>query len=159
MSNFFDQPGSILDSLINSGLVEDYGVAQKNPKRVAAAQQQHAQARRARRQAKEALAPPIDPPRRHRRPGHKPIGTRMYDRVLRVMEPGHWHPAGDLVRAAGYVLRARGNLMRSLLTGELVTRARNPGAASGTPTRPAPQWLYQLTPKGETVRELCKLLA
>ena len=159
MGKFFDTPGGTLDGLIKSGLVENYGIPQKNPRRVAAAQQQHARARKARREAKEALTPPPIAPRRRRRPGFKPIGTRMYDQIVRRMLPGHWYSRGDLARAAGFGLDARGYLMRSLLANALATRARNSDAGSGTPTRPAPQWLYGLTPKGETLRELCKLLA
>ena len=75
------------------------------------------------------------------------------------MEPGNWYAGRDLARAAGYGSDAAGDLMRSLLTNALVTRTRNPEAASGTPTCPAPQWLYRLTPKGETLRALCNLLA
>jgi hypothetical protein len=110
MSKFFDPPGGILAGLINSGLVDNYGIPQKNPRRVAASLRQHARARRARREAKEALAPPIDPPPRRRRPGAKPIGTRKFDRVLRLMKPDDWYAAGDLARAAGFGSDAAGDL-------------------------------------------------
>ena len=159
MSKFNYPPGGVFDGLINLGLVENNGVRQKNPRRVAAALQQHGRARRARREAKEALAPPIAQRRRGRRPGPLPIGTRRFDRVLRIMPPGNWYAGGDLARGAGYESDAAGDLMRSLLANALVTRAPNPDAASGTPTRPEPQWLYCLTAKGESLRELCKLLA
>jgi hypothetical protein len=157
MSKFFEPPGGILTGLINSGLVENYGIPQKNPRRVAASLRHHARARKARREAKEALSPPIAP-RRHLQPGPKPIGTRMYDPVLRVMSPGNWYARGDLARAVGVGLDARGHLVRSLLANALATRTRNPEAASGTPTRPEPQWLYRLTAKGEALRALCNLL-
>jgi hypothetical protein len=101
----------------------------------------------------------IDPPRCHRRPGFKPIGTRMYDQIVRRMVPGHWYSRGDLTRAAGFGMDARGYLMRSLLAGSLATRAPNPASGTGTSTRPAPQWLYRLTAKGEALRDLCRLLA
>jgi hypothetical protein len=159
MSKIIDPTRGILDALINSGVIENHGVRQKNPRRVAAALRQHAKARKLKREAKEALAAPIDPPRRHRRPGFKPIGQRRYDRVVRVMAPGLWYSRGDLTRAAGFGLDARGYLMRSLLTGALATRAPNPKAGTGTSTCPAPQWLYRLTVKGEALRELCRLLA
>ena len=153
-----DQQGDILNRLVAAGLVENFGARQKNPRRVAAARRQHANARRAKREAKE-LAAPIDPPRCHRRPGFKPIGTRMYDQIVRRMVPGHWYSRGDLASAAGFGMNARGSLMRSLLAGALATRARNPQADTGTSTRPAPQWLYRLTAKGEALRDLCRLLA
>jgi hypothetical protein len=158
MSNFCDPTRSIFDSLINSGVVDNYGARQPNPRRVAAALRQHTKARRLKREAKEALAAPIAPTRCHRRPGFKPIGTRMYDQIVRRMVPGHWYSRGDLASAAGFGLDARGHLMRSLLTGALATRAPNPDADAGTSTCPAPQWLYRLTAKGEALRDLCRLL-
>lgn len=82
----------------------------------------------------------------------------MYDQIVRRMAPGHWYSGGDLTTAAGFGLDARGYLMRSLLAGALATRARNPKAGTGTSTRPAPQWLYRLTAKGERLRDLCRLL-
>jgi hypothetical protein len=158
LSNFDGQQGDILKRLVAAGLVKNFGARQKNPRRVAAALRQHAKARKLKREAKEASAAPIDPPRRHRRPGFKPIGTRMYDQVVRRMVPGHWYSRGDLASAAGFGVDARGSLMRSLLAGTLATRAPNPQAGSGTSTRPAPQWLYRLTAKGEALRHLCRLL-
>jgi hypothetical protein len=152
-------PGGILNSLFKSGLVKNFGARQKNPKRVAAALRQHANARRAKRIAKEALRPPSAPSQRHRRPGPKPIGERKYDQIVLCMLAAHWYSGGDLCRAAGFDLGERGYLMRSMLADALVTRAPNPAAGNGTPTRPEPQWLYRLTPKGEHLRELCRLLA
>jgi hypothetical protein len=159
MSKIIDPPHSIFGALIKSGLVENNGIRKKNPRRVAAALRQHTKARKLKRKAKEALAAPIDPPPRcHRRPGFKPIGTRMYDQIVRRMVPGLWYARGDLASAAGFGLDSRGSLMRSLLAGALATRARNPQADAGTSTCPAPQWLYRLTEKGEALRGLCRLL-
>ena len=158
MSKIIDPPHNIFGALIKSGLIQNYGARQKNPRRVAAALRQHAKARKLKREAKERSAP-IDAPQCRRRPGSKPIGTRMYDQVVRRMVPGHWYSRGDLASAAGFGLDSRGSLMRSLLAGALATRARNPQADIGTSTRPAPQWLYRLTAKGEALRELCRLLS
>jgi hypothetical protein len=148
----------ILGALIAAGLADNGGMRQRNPKRVAAARAHHAKIRRAKRIAKEALAPPIEPPQRRRRPGFKPIGTRQYDRVVQVMEPGGWYSRGDLAKAVGFSRDARGYVTRALLPLALATRARNPKADTGTSTCPAPAWLYRLTPKGEALRKLCSLL-
>lgn len=156
MSKFSVPPGGILDTLTATGLVENHGIRQKDPRRVAAGLRQQARARRARREAKEALAPPIVAPPR-RRPGFKPIGQRRYDRVIRVMEPGLWYARGDLARAAGFDRDARGYVTMALLYNALATRSR-PGGDPGTKTCPAPHWLYQLTEKGEALRSLLVLL-
>jgi hypothetical protein len=158
MSNFGDPPRGIFDSLTTTGLVENYGIRQKNPKRVAAALRIHAMRRRAKREAKEAAAP-IAPPRRRARPGFLPIGRRRFDRAVRVMVPGRWYARGDIARATGFDRDARGDLMRAMLTRELASRAPNPDAGTGSRTCPEPEWLYRLTPKGEALRTLCGLLA
>jgi DNA-binding HxlR family transcriptional regulator len=41
----------------------------------------------------------------------------------------------------------------------LVTRLRRTIGRTGCPTRPDPEWLYCLTPKGEALSALCKMLA
>lgn len=129
----------------------------KNPKRVGAALRQHAKARKAKREAKEA-ATPIIPRAPRPRPGFKPIGQRRYDRIIRRMGPGFWHSRGDLARAAGFSRDARGYVAQVLIRNALATRAANPQAASGTKTRPAPQWLYRLTKKGEALQDMLRLL-
>lgn len=162
MSKFGDPPRSIFDRLVGTGLIENNGIREKNPRRVAAARQQHAQARKKRREAKEALAELIeDPPRpapARRRPGPLPVGTRRHDRIIRAMKPGLWYARSDMVAAAGFGLNARGEMARTLLKHGLATRSRNPDAGKGTPTRPEPHWLHQLTPKGVALRELLLLL-
>ena len=157
MSKFINPTGGIFNSLTATGLVEDYGQRQPNPKRVAAARRVHALRRRAKREAKEALAPPpVDAPA-PRRPGFKPIGQRRYDRIVRVMEPGLWYSRGDLARAVGFDRDARGYVPLALLSNALATRSR-PGGEPGTKTCPAPHWLYRLTPKGEALADLLDLL-
>jgi hypothetical protein len=59
--------------------------------------------------------------------------------ALCVMKPGGWFSRGDLARAAGFDLDARGDLVCSLLAGSLATRARNPKAGTGTSTCQEPQ--------------------
>jgi hypothetical protein len=157
MSIICHPPHNVFGALIKSGLIQNYGARQKNPKRVAAALRHHASARRAKRIANEALAPPSAPPQR--RPGFKPIGTRMYDRVVPLMLPGHWYSRGDLAHAAGLGVNGRGTISRMVERGGLLVRAPNPAAGKGTPTRPEPRWLYRLTPKGERLGEMCRLLA
>jgi hypothetical protein len=159
MSNIDGQIVGIFDSLVGTGLIKNNGRRQKNLRRVAAALRVHAQRRKLKREAKQALEPLIDSAPRRRRPGFKPIGERRYDKIVRLMKPGLWYARGDLTQAAGFGRDARGDLMRSLLTNALATRAPNPQAAAGTECRPEPQWFYRLTPKGEVLSEICRLLA
>jgi hypothetical protein len=149
----------IVGALIAAGLASNGGMREKNPKRVAAALAHHAKIRRATRIAKEALAAPVEPPRRQRRPGFKPIGTRKYDRVVRIMRPGEWYARGDLAKAVGFGRDARGYVTQALLSSALVTRVHYSKAGTGSPTCPEPHWLYGLTAKGEALRELCLLLS
>jgi len=162
MSSFNSAKDGVFDSLIASGLVENNGKRQKNPKRVAAALAWRARERNAKRVAKGALAAMIgddtQAPRPRRRPGYKPIGQRQYDRVLRVMQPGQWHARGDMARAAGYGLDARGSLTRALLANALVKRVCRRGPTKGPGNNPEPDCLYSLTPKGEALAALCKML-
>ena len=155
-----NEPVDILANLIKAGVVEDQPDARKNFRRSAAAKLGHARRRKRRRELKEALAATVDPPPPPcRRPGPLPIGQRRYDRIVRVMEPGRWYARGDLARAAGFGLNARGELMRTLLANALATRARNPDAGKGPSHNPEPLWLYRLTPgRGEALREALQTL-
>jgi hypothetical protein len=74
------------------------------------------------------------------------------------MIPGHWYNRNTLTNAGGLGRDARGSIVRTLLQNALVTRARGPEAGQGSLTRPKPEWLYTLTPNGEALRELRRLL-
>lgn len=99
------------------------------------------------------MTPPAKPKRKYY-PRFVPMPHRNVDKMLRLMFPGHWYERGDLARAAGTAEK----------TGVYIRDLEAMGAAERTPAPPRhrigiPRFFYRLTPKGEGLAALCRLLS
>ncbi len=89
-------------------------------------------------------------------------GDRSFDRMLLVMQPGHWHAAPEIAVAAGLRRGNRAALIQVLAPAGLVESARDPdwirkpGGYKLAPGFPGVVW--RLTMLGEIEREALQLL-
>lgn len=85
-----------------------------------------------------------------------PVGQRLADRVMRLMEPGQWYGLKAVARAAGVTVSEGGSVKQSFDRNAWATRVANPkwdaaAVLAGNPDAPVvcePQFLYRLTDAG-----------
>lgn len=97
-----------------------------------------------------ALDERLAKPRRKTDPGY---GRRIQDRILRVMQPGQWHSAADIMAAADIGRNQRWVLWVTMRDRGLVVSRWDPELRDVCHGHKVPQRLFRLTRRGELERQ------